>query len=136
MFVKTQLLKETGFDESYQIYGDLAKWRSMMLEGRTFAYLPVVVCDFEAETGLSEVHSVCMEEDRKRLESDFPIGLTIQGGGLRERFADFESLRRMRRWLIVRFVIALERRIIVWRKQGALKTWNNFCLKVKGIFIR
>lgn len=134
MFVKTQLLKESGFDESYRIYGDLAKWRKMMLEGRTFGYLPVVVCDFEAEIGLSEVYSVCMENDCKRLEMDFPIGLSIQGKKLYECMADMQSLQHMRQWLIVRWAIAIERRITVWRMQGVLKTWKNFCLKIKEIF--
>ena len=136
MFVKTQILKESGFDESYRIYGDLAKWRKMMLEGRTFGYLPVVVCDFEAETGLSEVDSVCRKNELKRLENEFPIGLTIQGERLREYLADFQSIQRMRRWSFVRCVIAIEKRVAIWRKQGALKTCKNFCLKIKEVFKR
>lgn len=133
MVVKTQLLKDSGFNEDYRVIGDWAKWRQMMLEGRSFCYIPVVVCDFQAETGLSETHASFADNEMKMLDGDFPIGLTIQGECLRGYIADLQSIQRMRQWLIVRCVISLEKKFDAWRHQGIVKTWKNFCLKVRQI---
>ena len=136
MFVKTQLLKDSGFDESYRVAGDWAKWRQMMLDGCSFCYIPVVVCDFEAGSGLSETHAPFADAELKKLENDFPVGLTIQGKLLSGYLNDLESVQRMRQWLLLRLIISLEERFMAWRRQGIVQTWKNFCLTIKHILCR
>lgn len=136
MFVKTQLLKESGFNESYRIAGDLAKWRQMMLEGRSFCYVPVVVCDFEAASGLSETYTSLTEADLNRLKEDFPVGLTIQGESLRGYFQDFQAVQRLRQSVVARCVILFEKRFVIWRRQGIVQTFKNFFITLKHLFTR
>lgn len=47
MFIKSNLLKEKGYDESFKIYADWARWIQLYLDGRTFQYVPIVVCGYE-----------------------------------------------------------------------------------------
>lgn len=75
MFVRGELLKADGFDPAYKVLGDLAKWRHCQMEGRSFEKVNVVVCDFEANVGLSERPSVQKTLDLVRLQSEFPPGL-------------------------------------------------------------
>lgn len=75
MFVRTRLLRASPFDEGYRIVADYAKWRDFLLEGRTFQYLPMIVCDFEAGTGMSERRSWQNVVDNIRLVGDTPRGI-------------------------------------------------------------
>ena len=135
MIVRTQLLKDSGFDETYHIVGDWAKWRQLMLEGRSFCHVPVVVCDFEAG-GLSETRLSVVNDEMRKLSDDFPIGLELQSVALRGYLEDIESVRRMRQWMIVRCALALEKRFAAWRRQGVARTWRNFCLLMKQLILR
>lgn len=47
MFIKSQLLKEEAFDESFKIYADWARWMKMAYENRSFKYLPYIICRFQ-----------------------------------------------------------------------------------------
>ena len=72
MFVKTQLLQKDAFDLSFQIYADWAKWRQLMYEGCTFEYVPVIVCNFEADAGVSQRNISQCEVEYKRLTDEMP----------------------------------------------------------------
>lgn len=53
MFVKASVLKAEGYDESFRIYADWAKWVKLCLSGASFLYIPVLICIFDATDGLS-----------------------------------------------------------------------------------
>lgn len=78
MFVRTRVLQASNFDTQFKIYADWAKWRQLMADGCSFQYIPLVVCDFEAETGLSEVVSPTMVHDAIRLQGEYPEGVMTQ----------------------------------------------------------
>lgn len=71
MFVKTMVLKESGFDERYKVFADWARWQHLSMEGGTFQHLPIVVCDFEAETGLSSQNGVQREHEMEMMRAEF-----------------------------------------------------------------
>ena len=52
MFVKTELLKASPFDEQYRICADYAKWLELMIQGCSFKYVPNMICRFDM-TGMS-----------------------------------------------------------------------------------
>ncbi len=54
MFIKSKILKQRGYDDNMHILADWQRWIEMSLEGQTFQYIPVIICRFEAVTGLSE----------------------------------------------------------------------------------
>ncbi len=72
MFVRTKLLQDSPFDESYAVIADWAKWRELKNKTCTFCYLPIVVCDYEAGTGLSETMNEKSIADHKKLEKAIP----------------------------------------------------------------
>lgn len=47
MFIKGEILKEKGYDESYTIVADWARWMELACKGNTFQYIPVVVCKYQ-----------------------------------------------------------------------------------------
>ena len=47
MFIRTSLLKEEGYDESYELYGDRARWLKIANDGGTFNHIPIIVCSYE-----------------------------------------------------------------------------------------
>lgn len=64
MFIRGKILRERGYDETYKIYADWARWMELVCDGHTFQYIPVVVCDFMLG-GLSG-----MDDTQMRLEAD------------------------------------------------------------------
>lgn len=72
MFVKTRLLQESPFDLSYRIFADWAKWRQFMYEKRSFEYVPLPVCNFEANMGTCEQDTVLRKKEYKKLEDEIP----------------------------------------------------------------
>ena len=65
MFIKSNVLKEKGYDESFKIYADWARWIQLYLDGRTFQYVPIVVCGYEMG-GLSNTPKL-IDEEYKRI---------------------------------------------------------------------
>jgi glycosyltransferase involved in cell wall biosynthesis len=53
MFIKACLLKEEGYDERFLIYADWAKWMALYLQGFAFCHIPIVICYYDATSGLS-----------------------------------------------------------------------------------
>ena len=47
MFVKTSMLKEKGFDESFKIYADRMRWTQAAIEGKSFEYIDLVICRYD-----------------------------------------------------------------------------------------
>ena len=53
LFIKTLILKTKGYDESYHIYADWARWIELMIDSCTSKYIPVTICYFDAQNGIS-----------------------------------------------------------------------------------
>lgn len=53
MFIKKEKIIE-GYDEKYRIFSDWRKWQELACAGVSFQYIPLKICIFEAESGLSE----------------------------------------------------------------------------------
>lgn len=45
-FIRTNLLKQSPYDESYHICADWAKWLELSKQGCTFQHIPVTICHF------------------------------------------------------------------------------------------
>ena len=53
MFIKKEKMID-GYDEKYKIFSDWRKWQELACAGVSFQYIPLKICIFEAESGLSE----------------------------------------------------------------------------------
>ena len=53
IFVKSSKLKMEGYDESFQVYADWAKWIKLLLEGASFQYVAKTICKYDVRDGLS-----------------------------------------------------------------------------------
>lgn len=65
MFIRSAILKEEGYDENYKVYADWARWMKMACEGKTFEYVPYIICRFEMG-GLSGLDS-----EQRRIEYEW-----------------------------------------------------------------
>lgn len=72
MFLKSSTMKKRGFDETFQIYADWARWIEMVLEGSEFQYVPVIACCFDATEGLSNTITSNLEMEKERMRSMVP----------------------------------------------------------------
>lgn len=46
MFIKSSILQEEGYDESFRIYADWARWMKLACDGGSFEYVPYTICRF------------------------------------------------------------------------------------------
>ena len=65
-FIRTSILKESLYDETYRICSDWAKWLELSRKGYTFQHIPVTVCNYKRD-GISYHAKQLMEEEHKRL---------------------------------------------------------------------
>lgn len=122
MFVRTRRLQESPFDEGFRIVADYAKWRDFMLEGRTFRYVPVVVCDFEAGIGMSDLRTWRNIVDNVRLANHTPRGVFVETAKLKYYRVPCAAAVRLCR-----------RGFECLRDNGILYTGRNILRKLKRI---
>lgn len=78
MFVKTTLLKQKGYDESYRIIADWKRWLEAVIGGCSVHYIPELICVFDC-AGMSFNNSKLLEDEKRRLfEEDFIQFKTIR----------------------------------------------------------
>ncbi|MBQ9523541.1 MAG: glycosyltransferase [Bacteroidaceae bacterium] len=69
-FIRSSLLKQSPYNESYRICADWAKWVELSKAGCTFQYIPVAICLYFRD-GVS-YHAVKQKkEEHKRILSEF-----------------------------------------------------------------
>lgn len=73
MFIKTSLIKESPYDESYRLYADWAKWTEFAYKGKTFKYIHQRICYFMMD-GISAENEKNNERERKRIIEEFYPG--------------------------------------------------------------
>ena len=75
MFIKTSLLKESPYDETYRLYADWAKWTEFAYKGKIFKYIHQRICYFMMD-GMSAENEENNEKERKRvIEECYPGSL-------------------------------------------------------------
>ena len=72
MFLKSSSMKNKGYDETFQIYADWARWVRMALDDSSFQYVPVTICCFDATEGLSNKITSNLEMEKERMRSMIP----------------------------------------------------------------
>lgn len=106
-FVRTSLLKQSPYDESYRICADWAKWIELSKRGCTFEHVPVTVCHFVLG-GLSyrSVKERRREQERLLMES-YPEELAEVLIGLTGKVARRLTVIRRLVWLCVILLLAV-----------------------------
>ena len=79
MFIRSIMLKEYGYDESYHLFADYARNTDALLYGASFDYLGIVICKYDM-SGLSSILSVDNEIEINRIREKYSqvILLTLQ----------------------------------------------------------
>ena len=72
MFLKSSSMKNKGYDETFQIYADWARWVRMALDDSSFQFVPVTICCFDATEGLSNKLTSNLEMEKERIRSMIP----------------------------------------------------------------
>lgn len=67
MFIKRDALMNDLFDESYKLYADWAKWMKFAWEGKSFEYVPYIICRFELG-GLSGSDTSLAITEKQRID--------------------------------------------------------------------
>lgn len=101
MFVKTKMLQEKGFDETYQLYADRCRWTQAALDGNSFEYLNMPICNYDM-SGLSQtidkaVYKTELERIRKEV---IPLSILLSTQKLVE-YEENETIQKIR-WLLMR----------------------------------
>ena len=79
MFVKTSVLQIEGYDESFRVYADWARWVKLSLSGASFLYIPVLICIFDATDGLSSFGDIDstknkkLNDEKNRIRESIPL---------------------------------------------------------------
>ena len=70
MFIKTSLLKESPYDETYKLYADWAKWAELAYKGKSFKYFHRMICNFMMG-GMSGENEKENTKERNRIKKEF-----------------------------------------------------------------
>lgn len=112
-FIRSSLLKQSPYDESYSICADWAKWVELSKKGCKFQHVPVSVC-FYYRDGIS-YHSVKQKrQEHKRILLDFyPIEFTEVVVALTDKIRHRLKIIQRLVWLASFFLFVLIV-LIVW----------------------
>ena len=66
MFIKSSLLKQKGYDESYRIIADWKRWLEAVGGGCSVLHIPELVCIFDC-SGMSFNNGQMLENEKRRL---------------------------------------------------------------------
>lgn len=98
MFVRTVILKEKGFDESYKIYADKCRWIEAAMDGSTFELLGFAVCGFDMN-GISQTNVVLKREEQERIRKEkFPPSVLLTCQQLIE-YEESDTIQKVK-WLL------------------------------------
>ena len=76
MFIKSDCLKQSPYDESFTLYADWAKWITFAINGKTFEYVPYTICLFQMG-GMSNTRLELIEKEHQRLQDEV-IPITVK----------------------------------------------------------
>lgn len=69
MFVKSTHLKQRGFDESYKLLADYARWTEMLLAKCSIAFVDCIVCRYDMG-GISSTNLELALSESKRIQAE------------------------------------------------------------------
>ena len=97
MFVRTSALREKGFDLSYGVCADYARWMEMLFAGATFQQVDVIVCYYDT-TGASSQSNAGWEECQRIRREIIPAWLrpAMQRLDMYETSRDYLCIFRIR----------------------------------------
>lgn len=107
MFVRTAALQEKGFDLTYSVCADYARWMEMFFAGATFQRVDVIICSYDM-TGVSSRAGSGWEESQRIRREIIPEWLkpVMQRLNLFETSRDHLCLLRIQeRGGVLRFVV-------------------------------
>lgn len=88
MFVRTGVLQEKGFDSSYGVVADYARWMELLFAGATFHRVDTIVCCYDM-TGVSSMDNAGWEECLRIRREIVPTWMTLT----MRRLEQFENSR-------------------------------------------
>lgn len=71
MLVRREVHCEQRYNEVYKILADWDLWQRLYLLSCTFQYLPITICRFDANSGLSETLHGVTKAERKRIRGQY-----------------------------------------------------------------
>ena len=86
MFVRTSALQEKGFDLSYVVCADYARWMEMLFAGATFQRVDTIICSYDM-TGVSSQRGAGWEECQRIRREIIPDWLRP----VMERYDQYEN---------------------------------------------
>ena len=110
-FIRTSLLKQSPYDESYRICADWAKWVELSNQGYKFQHIPINVC-FYMRDGIS-YHAVKQKrQEYKRILNEFyPSELAevmwAQSNRIRQRLKIIQRLIWLASTLLLTLIVLL-----------------------------
>ncbi len=69
MFIRTKIMQESGYDESYKIMADYARWLQLAMAGSVFEHIDVIVCNYDT-TGISSVNMELHRAEKSRAQKE------------------------------------------------------------------
>lgn len=69
MFVRMENLKRKGFDESYKLLADYARWAEMLLDKCSVAFVDTIVCRYEMD-GMSSKNEEVTSRECQRIRKE------------------------------------------------------------------
>lgn len=75
MFVRSTVHRVEKYNERFRILADWDLWQRLAMHNRSFQLLPIIVCNFDANSGLSEKCQDILKAERKMIRSQYPPNL-------------------------------------------------------------
>ena len=72
MFVKSTLLKENGFDESYCIAADYCNWIKFVYNGASFGFINTTICQYDMKGVSSTLIELRDKEFKRAINENIP----------------------------------------------------------------
>ena len=69
MFIRSEVMKASPYDERYLLYADWAKWIELALQGCRFQYVPWTICHYEMN-GMSQKQTEQLQQELKKIQDE------------------------------------------------------------------
>lgn len=100
-FIRTNLLKQSPYDETYRICADWAKWLELSKMGCSFQYIPVTICHFVLGGYSYRAVKERRQEQERLLKEFYPADLAEHLSLLTGKVAKRLTVIRRLVWLCV-----------------------------------